>query len=613
MEVLGEALQKTERATTDSIKNIPSPTNDELIAAVPALSYSSHKGEQKELKVDSQGDSQTKSEISSTTAHPSNIVVSPPQEPAAGEAKQETSGTVGVNDRLGDTAAKVSGEVQETQGTVSPAGNVPGSGKSVKADTSTTISVQMAPELDAQIIRKSSSTSKIETTDSGKLVANQQPRSRSRSPASKRRRVPLVLSDDAIFAAADTGDNKILLQLLQGGVKIEARAPDGTTPLQLAVIRNHEEVVLTLLFFNADPNARGGYEICPLIAAINHGHTRLVKILLEAGADPNAMEVPWRAAKHSIQMLKLIVAKYPPFNYRVDINVFNVDEVHGINGETPLVGACNRGKIDVARFLLEELEADAGIVFNGSCVPEFRSALHASIHRQDMALIDLVLSHIPDPNVINRYEPGLLQCAIGTGKTLIVQRLVDAGVNLEASFGIIHGTALQVACKIGSLEVVKYLLEHNANPNYANPNVCPPDNIRSPLHAAVYRQSLPILQALLDAGADPSLQAGLLFAAAEKGDFDIMRVLLDDERLNINALASDWGVMGIVLGTALHGAVMRGQTEVVRYLLEEGADPNVRTSHLGTPLDQAVRNKQQACIDVLMGGGDAEDEDEEEE
>ena len=576
MESLEQGLQKISIATAAAVSDIPAPTADEVVVAIPVL-RSPGPPQADSSAIPTMGRTDTVEAGSRTMPE---IVLSPTEGATQGASVPPVASEDSSN------------QVEEIQQQGS--NNTAYPGRSKVSPNST----DMVPErkLNSAVADNVQVTS---ANDGGKqLTSNRQ---QSRSPSPGRKRIPLVLSVDELFTAITTGNKKVVLQVMQSGVKITATAPDGTMPLQLAVALNQEEIVLTFLFFGADPNAGGGPEVSPLIAAIGHGHSRLVKILLEAGADPSVTGVMWKAATHSVEMVRLCIAKYAGFDYPIDINAFNVTGPHAINGETPLSVACNLGKVDVARFLLEEAKADAAVVFKGQCVPQFRSALHASIVRKDETLISLILAHLPDPNLCNdpRYEPGLLHCAIHTGKLSILQLLVDAGVNLIVSFRC--GTALQEACGRGSLEMVEYLLQHHADPNIGPPDLHPVVDVRCPLHVAITHGSIPMVNALLAAGADPELHKGTLWLAAQNGNIEMVRRLLEIEGLDKNALASDVWNYSAIRGTALHTAAEKGHADVLKLLLEEGADPNVRTGHLGTPLDVAIRNKHQRCINILLG------------
>lgn len=60
---------------------------------------------------------------------------------------------------------------------------------------------------------------------------------------------------------------------------------------------------------------------------------------------------------------------------------------------------------------------------------------------------------------------------------------------------------------------------------------------------------------------------------------------------------------GWMTGTAMHSAVSRLQSEVVRILLEAGASPNVRQSAGWTPLHAAAANGDRVSAEVLLAAG----------
>jgi ankyrin repeat protein len=67
-----------------------------------------------------------------------------------------------------------------------------------------------------------------------------------------------------------------------------------------------------------------------------------------------------------------------------------------------------------------------------------------------------------------------------------------------------------------------------------------------------------------------------------------------------------WQVDGDPRGwrrTPLHAAAIQGHLELARYLLSEGADPNVRTKCGDTPLHVAVDSGHAALAALLREGG----------
>ncbi|KAH7323772.1 ankyrin repeat-containing domain protein [Rhexocercosporidium sp. MPI-PUGE-AT-0058] len=582
IECLEQGLEKLSIDTADAVSEIPAPTNVELAAEIPELRT------ERSVQISSAPVS-GKEEVDDSRSEPAAVpgIVLSPTEPSLDQEMTSQEATLPADSKIEatDSILTVSGDNLSSEDSKSP----------------TPLSKLHEPSQSSsvQTVQAPSPPSQRETLASG----HHRP---PRSPSPGRKRVPINISIDDLFSAITSGNKNMVLQVLQRGVHVTTKAPDGTTPLQLAVNLNQEEIVLTFLFFGADPDDGGGYEISPLISAIKHDRPSLVKILLEAGADPGKLGVLWHAAAQSLEMVKLCLAKHGDFTHKTDINAFNVSGPYAVNGQTPLSVACGLGKIDVVRFLLEEAGADASVMFNGQCDPKFCNAPLAAIIRQDEPLLALVLAHLPDPNVCNkignaRNEYSLLHYALHTGKLSIVQTLVEAGVNVNTSFHI-WGTALQEACRVKALDMVRYLLDKEADPNITPLDIHPIEPIQCPLHVAVSNGSIELIEMLLDAGANPNRPKGTLWLAATSGRTEIVTRLLQIESLDIDALSSDAGNYAEVMGTALHAAVEKDHVDVLNILLDSGADPNVKTRFLGTPLALAIRKQHRGCVDVLMGG-----------
>ena len=87
----------------------------------------------------------------------------------------------------------------------------------------------------------------------------------------------------------------------QGGIDVNAFAPDGFPPLGLAAFFGHNALVHYLLERGADPGlaARNDFRVTPLHAAAARGDAGVVRLLLERGADPNARQQGGFVALHT--------------------------------------------------------------------------------------------------------------------------------------------------------------------------------------------------------------------------------------------------------------------------------------------------------------------------
>ena len=116
----------------------------------------------------------------------------------------------------------------------------------------------------------------------------------------------------ALFAAARSGDAKIVKLLLDAGANVNARSPAGSA-LARAAQQGHAEIVRLLLQAGADVEAKDGSGWTPLFSAAMNANSETVEILLKAGANINARanngwtalkEAQMRGNENIVQQLK---------------------------------------------------------------------------------------------------------------------------------------------------------------------------------------------------------------------------------------------------------------------------------------------------------------------
>lgn len=210
--------------------------------------------------------------------------------------------------------------------------------------------------------------------------------------------------------------------------------------------------------------------------------------------------------------------------------------------------------------------------------------------------------------------------ACSEGDIYVVQRLLQAGAEVNARSLELNVSALWIAASHGHAEIVGYLLDHHAEidvqdhhrgtPFYAavesghtsivrqliergaNINLTGGLHCR-PLNAAAYRGDIELVRLLLQKGAEvdpdePYRYGSALGAAARKGHNDIVRLLLQ-KGWNANRKAGSYG-------SALVAAATYGHTKVVQALLEK--DPDVTTQELA--LEIAAKNGKAEVVQKLL-------------
>jgi ankyrin repeat protein len=176
-------------------------------------------------------------------------------------------------------------------------------------------------------------------------------------------------------------------------------------------------------------------------------------------------------------------------------------------------------------------------------------------------------------------------CASMTGDLDTVTRLVTADPSLVRAHWEYH-TALHFAVRENQLDVATFLLERGADPYGLN------GDLMETAHDRGYTE---IAQLLIRRCASTG---GPLIQSAAKGRLQIVKLLLEggaDPNLREEGNAPN--------GRALYAAVYRGHLEVARLLLEHGAYPNPEVESSADALSIAIMNSDTAMIDLLVAHG----------
>jgi ankyrin repeat protein len=417
--------------------------------------------------------------------------------------------------------------------------------------------------------------------------------------------------------AAKTGNMDSVISLIKSGVNVNQASADGTTALAHAAWRNDLTMVEYLLInAEAEINTVNDYGATalylaaanadasliedllkagalpdigllsgetPLMAAANRGRFEAATLLLDYGADPNIKErnrgqnaLMWAVAEGYTQLTELLIKHGAEVNIRSN------------SGFTPLLFAARQDHPEIVKILL-----DAGAnVDDAMC----KSGPAKRIRYEDLAKTN-------EDNIDCESNLTALMIASIGGfeevQKLLLERGADPNLIDKGGRSVLHqGVGSPVA-------ITKALLDNGANPNIRllSPKQGGGYGSRvtmqgaTPLVAAASVNNLEVVLALLDAGADPFMAteqnttALLMAAGAGTSPADS----LTDEAIVaatkivklLVELGADVNEVGPYGWTALHAAAYHGRNEIIRFLVNNGANPNIMDMFGQTPLSIA--------------------------
>ncbi|MFH1079795.1 MAG: ankyrin repeat domain-containing protein [Pseudomonadota bacterium] len=192
---------------------------------------------------------------------------------------------------------------------------------------------------------------------------------------------------------------------------------------------------------------------------------------------------------------------------------------------------------------------------------------------------------------------GELNMAARDGDMAKVKTLVESDPACVRGRG---GTAISAAASGGHLEIVRYLLSKGADVNVH-------EQMRgfesmTPLLGAATRGNTEVVRFLIENGADVNSlpgHASPLFMAAYEGRREVAELLIA-KGADVNVVVQSQSIPG---GTPLHAAVAKNHVDLVNLLLRNGANVNARQNNGTTPLEIALKNRNDTIATILKTHG----------
>jgi ankyrin repeat protein len=388
--------------------------------------------------------------------------------------------------------------------------------------------------------------------------------------------------------AIANGNDAMVSLLLQGGADSGQPEQTGETPLMMAAQAGPLPVVKALLAHGAKVDFREAtFGQTALMFAARAGHADIVAELLSAGAQPNVAtntgQTPRFIAPNSV----------PGFGFGVGIIRGGVPADRGRReptpgGLTPLHYAARHNHVEAIKLLLK-----AGARIDAREANDITPLLMA-ISNNNMAAAHYLLEHGAKVNVQDWYGRSPLWEAVNVRNLYVHNATFKNGIDRPPV-----------------LELVKALLAAGADVNARTKETPPFRNHlleitgslewvdftgQTPFLTAALAGDVTVMKLLLQHGANPRINtfqgtsalmaaAGVNWVVAQtwtEGPEQLLAAvkLCRELGMDVNQANS----MGI---TALHGAANRGSDDIIRFLVDNGANLTVQDNEHRSALDWA--------------------------
>ncbi|KAF8539188.1 ankyrin repeat-containing domain protein [Trichophaea hybrida] len=431
----------------------------------------------------------------------------------------------------------------------------------------------------------------------------------------------------ALQSAAERGYVELVRILLLAGAKVNAAAASnrGMSALQAAAITNTIDLVRSLLAEGADVNADNGFSTTLSTAAILGCYVEILETLIHVGADVNP-DHGYGSALH-------IAAENRHIDAGVDVNASH-------RNRPALWHAVLRNNIELAQILMDA-GADVNPLASGGT---FRTVLHGAAIEGNIELVQILIKSGADVNAPPAYGSGGFQTALAAAvyscNTKMVQIRRDSGAEINAlsSSGGNNTTALQVTVKRDNMELARLLINAGAEVNApaSNGEYDKYDALYqffedfksggAALQIAAFDGNLELVRLLIDFNANvnapgssgqhgrTTIQAAIWvrksmnqLPTADLGEQHFRQqwrrsnggitAFLLNAGADVNALPSEYEGRTVIGAAAEHGRL-----DMVQLLLNAGADLHHPGNMChGTPVELATHNGHHVVANILRG------------
>jgi uncharacterized protein len=239
------------------------------------------------------------------------------------------------------------------------------------------------------------------------------------------------------------------------------------------------------------------------------------------------------------------------------------------------------------------------------------TALHWAAHWDDVAAADALIKAGANPRASTRLGATPMSVAAENGSAAMIARLLAAGVDANTPFLANNETALMLAARAGSVDGVRLLLDAGAD-------IEARDSLRetTALSWAAEKKHPDVVALLLAQGADATAASKVVIPRGRAGGPGgaaapvaapapaapaVTAVVVDGDEVSSPRLPANANAKGGL--TALMVATREGSLEIMKMLLDGGADINQQSGNGSTALLVAVQNGDAAAAKLLLERG----------
>jgi uncharacterized protein len=380
-----------------------------------------------------------------------------------------------------------------------------------------------------------------------------------------------------LIDAVRANDRAAVRRLLAARANVNEPGGDGSTALHWAAHNDDAEIAKLLVAAGADVRAltRNG-ALTPLMIAATNGGAEVVQVLLAAGADPQARSADGATPLMTAAASGSVETVTVLLDRGADVNATD-----GAQSQTALMFAAVANRAAVVRELLARgatISTTSKLVKLGRANYDGEPVAAPAAPKPG----DRIGKAKLERRARARSMGGMaaLHFASRNGALDAARVLVVSGADINQPTEADHSTPLVIATSNGHYELAKFLLENGADPKLAN------EDGLTPLYATIETQYAPTSWS-------PTRKTGQQLVS----HLELMKALLDrgaDPNVRLkNKLwfrPSDHDDMwvGTAGTTPFWRAAFANDTDAMRLLAARGADPTITSSENHSPLMAAA-------------------------